>query len=66
MGEIVGQGLAPAETDLSQYGKIARDQLLDLENRYKSVKIDKYVIKSQKPASVLDILKSQIKKTRRT
>ena len=44
LGEIVGQGLAPAETDLSQYGKIARDQLLDLENRYKSVKIDKYVI----------------------
>ena len=41
---IVGQGLAPAEINLSQYGNIAKDQLLDLENRYKSIKIDKYVI----------------------
>ncbi|MBO5370636.1 MAG: transposase [Clostridia bacterium] len=44
LGNIVGQGLAPAETRLSQYGKIAKDQLLDLENRYKSIKIDKYTI----------------------
>ena len=44
LGTIVGQGLAPAETNLSQYGKIAKDQLLDLENRYKTIKIDKYVI----------------------
>ena len=44
LGKIVGQGLAPVVTDLSQYGKIAKGQLLDLENRYKSVKIDKYVI----------------------
>ena len=41
---IVGQGLAPAETILSQYGKITEYQLLDLENRYNSIKIDKYVI----------------------
>lgn len=44
LGDIVGQGLAPAEMNLSQYGKIAKDQLLDLENRYKSIKIDKYAI----------------------
>ena len=44
LGNIVGQGLAPAETNLSQYGKIAKDQLLNLENRYKTIKIDKYII----------------------
>jgi len=44
LGNIVGQGLAPAEMRLSKYGKIANDQLLDLENRYKTIKIDKYVI----------------------
>ena len=44
LGDIVGQGLAPAEMRLSQYGKIAKDQLLDLEHRYKSIKINKYVI----------------------
>lgn len=43
-GEIVGQGLAPAEIILSQYGIIAQKQLSELENRYKSIKIDKYVI----------------------
>lgn len=40
----VGQGLAPAEPKLSPYGKIAEKYLLDLENRYSNVKIDKYVI----------------------
>ena len=44
LGNIVGQGLAPAEIILSQYGKIAKEQLLDLENRYKTIKISKYVI----------------------
>ena len=43
-GNIVGQGLAPAEINLSQYGKIAKEQLLELENRYESIKIDKHVI----------------------
>ena len=43
-GNIVGQEQAPAEIHLSKYGKIAKDQLLDLENRYKSIKIDKYTI----------------------
>ena len=41
---IVGQGLAPAETVLTQYGKIAEEQLLTLEKRYKTIEIDKYVI----------------------
>ena len=41
---IVGQGLAPAESKLSGYGKIAEEQLLNLENRYSEIKIDKYVI----------------------
>lgn len=41
---IVGQGLAPAESKLSEYGKIAEEQLLELENRYSKIKIDKYVI----------------------
>ena len=40
----VGQGLAPAEMILSQYGKIAKEQLSELENRYKTIKINKYVI----------------------
>ena len=44
LGHIVGQGLAPAEIKLSKYGKLAKEQLLDLENRYKTIKIDKYVI----------------------
>lgn len=40
----VGQGLAPAENKLTRYGKIAREQIELLENRYKGIKIDKYVI----------------------
>lgn len=41
---IVGRGLAPAECKLSEYGKIAEQELLNLEKRYAGVKIDKYVI----------------------
>ena len=44
LSKIVGQGLAPAEIQLSNYGKIAKAELLELENRYDCVKIDKYVI----------------------
>ena len=40
----VGQGLAPAENHLTQYGDIAKEQLIALEHRYKHIKIDKYVI----------------------
>ena len=41
---IVGQGLAPAEIKLSPCGKIAEEQLSELNNRYLTVKIEKYVI----------------------
>ena len=40
----VGQGLAPAENRLTEYGKITENQLLALENRFKSIEINKYVI----------------------
>ncbi len=41
---IVGQGLAPAENILTKYGDIARKQIELLEERYKGIKIEKYVI----------------------
>ncbi len=41
---IVGQGLAPAENRLNRFGNIAREQIELLEKRYKSIRIDKYVI----------------------
>ena len=41
---FVGQGLAPAEMQLSAFGEIANAEILNLENRYKNIKIDKYVI----------------------
>lgn len=40
----VGRGLAPAEPRLTELGRIAREQLLALEQRYPSVTVDKYVI----------------------
>ena len=40
----VGQGLAPAENKLSEYGIIAKEQIELLESRFKTIKIDKYVI----------------------
>ena len=43
-GIIVGQGLAPAENQLYPFGEIAKYELLDLETRYKNIKVDKYVI----------------------
>jgi len=43
-GNIVGQGLAPAEMQLSALGKIANEEICNLEKRYPSIKIDKYVI----------------------
>ena len=44
LSRIVGRGLAPAEIQYTVYGKIAQEQLLLLEQRYPSVKIDQYVI----------------------
>ncbi len=40
----VGRGLAPAEVELTQIGRIVEDQLLKLTERYENIKIDKYVI----------------------
>ena len=47
LSHIVGRGLAPAETGNTQntlFGNIAEQQLLLLEERYKFLKIDQYVI----------------------
>ena len=44
LSHIVGRGLAPAEIQYTAYGQIAREQLLALEERYPSLKIDQYVI----------------------
>ncbi len=40
----VGQGLAPAETHLTKYGEIAKQQILSLENRFSGIKIDSFII----------------------
>ena len=44
LSHIVGRGLAPAEIQYTGYGRIAQEQLLLLEQRYPSLKIDRYVI----------------------
>ena len=44
LSRIVGRGLAPAEIQYTAYGQIAQAQLLLLEQRYPSLKIDRYVI----------------------
>jgi len=44
LSKVVGRGLAPAIVELTAIGKIVEEELLDLPNRYPSVRIDKYVI----------------------
>lgn len=44
LSHIVGCGLASAEVQYTAYGQIAEKQLLLLEKRYTSLKIDQYVI----------------------
>ena len=44
LSHVVGRGLAPAETELTAYGKIASEQLMLLENRYPDVRVDQFVI----------------------
>ena len=41
---IVGEGLAPSENELTIYGNVVKEQIELLENRYKGIKIDKYII----------------------
>jgi len=40
----VGRGLAPAGVALTSIGKIAEEQLFDLQKRFPCVNVDKYVI----------------------
>ena len=44
LSKIVGQGLAPAGVQLSEYGLIVKEQLMALEERYPTIKVDKYII----------------------
>lgn len=44
LSKVVGRGLAPAEIQLTEYGKIAEEQLLSLEKRYSNIRICEYVI----------------------
>ena len=44
LSHIVGRGLAPAELRYTEYGRIAREQLLLLEQRYSTLKVDCFVI----------------------
>ena len=44
LSRVVGRGLAPAEIQYTAYGKIAQEQLIRLEQRYPTVKIEQYVI----------------------
>ena len=48
LSKIVGRGLAPAEKTydicLTEYGKLAEQQLFDLEKRYDNMHIDFYCI----------------------
>ncbi len=44
LSKVVGRGLAPAEIELTEYGKIANDELMLINSRYPDVSVDKYVI----------------------
>ena len=44
LSRIVGHIAAPAEIQYTQYGQIAKEQLLALEKRFAGVKIDQYVV----------------------
>lgn len=44
LSRVVGRGLAPADVEYTQYGRIAEEQLLLLEKRYSILKIGQYVI----------------------
>ena len=44
LSHIIGRGLDPTEIVYTTYGKIAKEQLFLLEERYSNLKIDQYVI----------------------
>lgn len=58
LSSVVGQGLAPAEIKLSEFGKIAEEQLLNLEKRYNNIKIINYIIMPNHIHFILQILES--------
>ena len=44
LSDVVGRGLAPAEVELSDLGKIFQRQLLDMEKRFPFLTVGEYVI----------------------
>ena len=44
LSRVVGRGLAPAAIELTDYGKIAEQELLSLERRYSFLKVHAYAI----------------------
>ena len=44
LSDIVGEGLAPPVVKLTSYGKIADEQVRQIEGRYPTVQVDRYVI----------------------
>jgi len=44
LSRVVGRGLAPAALELTDYGKVAEQELLSLEMRYPFLKVDAYAI----------------------
>ena len=64
LSRIVGRGLAPAEIQYTAYGQIAREQLLLLEQRFPSLKIDRYVIMPNHIHAIL-LLEKTVEDSRR-
>ena len=44
LSRVVGRGLAPAVVELTKYGQIAEYELCLLQQRYPTVRVDKYAI----------------------
>ena len=64
LSRIVGRGLAPAEIQYTAYGQIAREQSLLLEQRYPSLKVERYVIMPNHIHMIL-VLEETVDVTRR-
>ena len=59
LSRIVGRGLAPAEVEYTEYGKIVDQQLLLLEERYEDAKIGPYVIMPNHIHLILNLSRSE-------
>jgi len=59
LSTIVGRGLAPAIAELNLWGKTVEAELLNIENRFPNIKIDKYVIMPNHVHAIL-ILESEV------